>query len=272
MNGTPTSAPALGAWIDGVGLIAPGLPDWQHGVAVLGGRESHVPAPSQLPTPALLPPTERRRASRVVRVALASGLAALEQAGLEAARVPAVFAAATADGHNCHALCETLASSDQRVSPTRFHNSLHNTPAGYWSIATGAMQPSQSLCAHDASFAAGLLEALVQVQAGAAPCLLIAYDAEYPEPLFSLRPIPDAAGIGLVLSPRPGPRSLARLDAHLSDAPATRLDTPSLETLRGAIPALRGLPLLAALASGHGGEAELEYLAPLSLHVTLTPV
>jgi 3-oxoacyl-(acyl-carrier-protein) synthase len=115
-----------------------------HGQAVLAGREAHLPAPSVLPAPMVLPPNERRRASRVVRVALASGLAALEQAGADPSGV-AVFAASTADGHNCHALCETLASSDQRVSPTRFHNSLHNTPAGYWSIATGAMAASQSL-------------------------------------------------------------------------------------------------------------------------------
>lgn len=262
---------SLSAWIDGVGLLAPGLPDWAHGQAVLAGREAHVPTPTVLPAPMVLPPNERRRASRVVRVALASGLAALEQAGVDPSGVAAVFAASTADGHNCHALCETLASSDQRVSPTRFHNSLHNTPAGYWSIATGAMAASQSLAAYDASFAAGLLEALVQIHATTAPCVLIAYDAEYPEPIASLRPIPDAAGIGLALSPQAGPHSVARLDIRLGDGPATMLDTPSLETLRTAIPALRGLPLLQALASGQGGELVVEYLAPLSLHVSLTP-
>ncbi|WP_347247901.1 beta-ketoacyl synthase chain length factor [Zoogloea sp.] len=266
------SAPvSLSAWIEGVGLIAPGLPDWAHGAAVLAGREAHLPAPSVLPAPMVLPPNERRRASRVVRVALASGLAALEQAGMAPSGVAAVFAASTADGHNCHALCETLASSDQRVSPTRFHNSLHNTPAGYWSIATGAMAASQSLCASDASFAAGLIETLVQIHATNAPCVLIAYDAEYPEPLASLRPIPDAAGISVALGPRPSPRSLARLDIRLGDGAATRLGTPSLETLRTAIPALRGLPLLEALASARGGELNLEYLAPLSLHLTLSP-
>lgn len=263
--------PALSAWIDGVSLIAPGLPDWASGAAVLAGRVPHEPAPSVLPAPQLLPPTERRRASRVTRVALASGLAALEQAGLNPADVPVVFAASTADGHNCHALCETLASSDQRVSPTRFHNSLHNTPAGYWSIATGAMQASQSLSAFDGSFAAGLLEALVQVRSTDGVCLLIAYDAEYPQPLAALRPIPDAAGIGLVLSPRRGPRSLARLEIGLADGPASQLAEASLEALRLAIPALRGLPLLESLALGQRRTVELEYLAPLSLQVNVSP-
>ena len=262
----------LGAWIEGVGLIAPGLPDWTTAIEILAGRAPYTPAPSVLPTPALLPPAERRRASRVERFALATGLAAVAHAGADAGQLPAVLSASTADGHNCHTLCETLASDDQRVSPTRFHNSLHNTPAGYWGIATGAMAPSQSLSAYDASFAAGLLEAIVQAASGAAPTLLIAYDVEYPEPLHSARPIPDAAGIGLVLSPVQTPRSRARIDVALSDAPATPLAEAALEQLRLAIPALRGLPLLQLLATGSAGRVQLEYLAPLSLAVTVTPL
>lgn len=266
-----STSPLLSAWIDGVGLIAPGLPDWAAATAVLTGQAAYSSAPSVLPAPAVLPPAERRRASRVVRIALASGLAALEHAGLDPSTVVTVFSASTADGHNCQALCETLASDDQRVSPTRFHNSLHNTPAGYWSIATGAMAASQSLCAHDASFAAGLLEALVQVRSSGAPITLIAYDAEYPAPLASARPIPDAGGIGLVLSPARGPRSLAQITVELSEATPTPLADPQLEALRLAIPALRGLPLLALLAGRHAGDCTLEYLAPLSLQVNSTP-
>lgn len=264
------SAPPLTAWIDGISLIAPGLPDWTGAADVLCGRHPYTSAPCVLPALALLPPAERRRTSRVVRVALATGLAAVEHAGADAAQLPAILAAATADGHNCVALCETLASDDPRVSPTRFHNSLHNTPAGYWDIATGAQSASQSLCAADGSFAAGLLEALVEVRSAGIPTLLIAYDAEYPEPLLSARPIPDAAGIGLVLSPQPTPRSRARIDVELSDAPATPLTDAALESLRLAIPALRGLPLLQRLADG-GGQVRLEYLAPLSLSVSVTP-
>ncbi len=260
----------LTAWIEGVGLIAPGLPDWAAAAKVLAGRAPYAPAPSVLPAPALLPPAERRRASRIVRVALASGLAAIEHAGADARRLPAVLSASTADCHNCVALCETLASDDPRVSPTRFHNSLHNTPAGYWGIATGSMAPSQSLCAYDGSFSAGLLEALVEAASSHTPTLLIAYDAEHPAPLFAFRPIPDAAGIGLVLSPEPTPQSLAQISVELTDAPATLLADPALEALRLAIPALRGLPLLQLLASGTPGRAHLDYLAPLSLAVSLT--
>ena len=58
-------------------------------------------------------------------------------------------------------------------------------------LATGATAAANSLCAHDASFAAGLLEALCQVAVEHTAVLLIAYDASYPEPMRSVRPIPE---------------------------------------------------------------------------------
>lgn len=261
----------LVAWIDGIGLLAPGLPDWPAGTSVLAGSQAYAAAPAVLPPPALLPPAERRRASRIVKLALAVGLEAVAHAGADAATLATVFSASSGDGHNCHALCETLASDDRQVSPTRFHNSVHNAAAGYWGIATGAMAPCQVLCAYDASFAAGLLEALVQVSATASAVLLVAYDAEYPEPMHSRRPIPDAGGIALLLTPQPGPASLACVAAGLAENPATSLADGALEALRLSNPALRGLPLLELLARGRAGRVDLEYLAPLSLAVQVTP-
>lgn len=273
------SAPVLNAWIEGIGVIAPGLPNWPAAAAVLRGEAAYAPAPTVLPAPALLPPAERRRASRVVKLAIGLGLEAVEQGGADAAALTTVFSASTGDGHNCHALCETLASDDRQVSPTRFHNSVHNTAAGYWDIATGAMGPTQVLCAYDAGFGAGLIEALAQLPGSDVPVLLVAYDTEYPEPLHALRPIPDAGGIALLLSPRPGPRALARIAVTLvEDAPAsTPMVDPTLDALRRDIPALRGLPLLDLLAKlgrnegSSGGNAILDYLPPLSLGVEVQP-
>ena len=75
-----------------------------------------------------------------------------------------------------------------------------------------------------------------------------------------------------MLSPTQTERSLAQIAVDLTDAPATPLANPALDSLRLAIPALRGLPLLKLLADGAAAQANLEYLAPLSLAVTLTPV
>ena len=262
------SAP-LSAWIDGIGFLAPGLPDWPSARAVLRGETPLTAAPSILPVPSILPPPERRRASRVVKLTLAIGLEAVADAGADVSTLATVFTASGADGHNCHALCEQLASDDRQISPTRFHNSVHNAAAGYWGIATKSMAPCQVICAYDASFGAGLLDALGQVVVDQQPTLLISYDSEYPEPLHNKRDTPDCAGLALLLTPEKTARSQARITVSPSNAAADTLGDAALESLRLAIPALRSLPLLQKLARGEAGPVCLDYLAPLQLQVDL---
>ena len=258
----------LNAWIDGIGLIAPGLPDWAQAAAVLRGEQPWQNVPSVLPAPALLPAAERRRASRVIRLALALGQEAAAQAGADLAQMATVFTASGADGHNCHALCEQLASDDRQISPTRFHNSVHNAAAGYWGIATRSMAPCQVICAYDGSFGAGLLDALAQVVLDRRPVLLIAYDSEYPEPLHAKRPLPDAAGMAWLLAPERSAASLARLQVTtgMQDAPST-MEQGALEALRRTYPALRALPVLQALAQQRSGGLVLDYLPGQSLGI-----
>jgi hypothetical protein len=137
---------------------------------------------------------------------------------------------------------------------------VHNAAAGYWSIATGAVGASTVLCAYDASFAAGLLEALAQIAADGGALLLVAYDTDYPEPLRAKRPIPDAFGMALALTAQRSPASLARIEARLGAAACDRLADGSLEALRTSIPAARSLPLLSRLARAEAGPASIEYL------------
>lgn len=266
MNGAP-----LSAWIAGVGLIAPGVPDWPTARAVLRGEQAIGTSAATLNAPSILPPAERRRASRVVKLALTIGLEAAAQDGADTATLATVFTASGADGHNCHALCEQLAGEDRQISPTRFHNSVHNAAAGYWGIATGAMAPCQVICAYDASFGAGLLDALAQVVVDRQPTLLIAYDSEYPEPLHSKRTLPDVAGVALLLTPDHSERSLACITVGATSMPADRLADAGLEVLRSTIPALRALPLLQKLARGEGGQLCLDYLPPMQLKVDFQP-
>lgn len=265
---------ALHAFIEGVGLVGPGLSGWAQGAAALSGAVPYVSRATELPPPEGLPPAERRRTGPAVKLALATGREAIAASGRDASSLPTVFSASGADGHNYHAICEALASDDPLLSPTRFHNSVHNAPAGYWGIATGAMTPSNVMCAHDASFGAGLIEALCQVRAQQAPCVLIAYDTDYPAPLRHKRPIPDTFGLALVLAPEAGPRGVARLDLELlpaEAAPRTRMADPALETLRTAVPAARALPLLRALALGGEHGVVLDYLDDVVLRIALSP-
>jgi hypothetical protein len=247
------------------------MPDWPTACRVLRGEQAYVTAPLVLPAPTLLLPAERRRASRVVKLVLAIGLEAATQAAADVSRLATVFSASGADGHNCHALCEQLAGEDRQISPTRFHNSVHNAAAGYWSIATRCMAPCQVIGGFDASFGGGLLDALAQVVVDRQPILLVAYDSEYPEPLHSKRPIPDCSGVALLLAPEKGSRSLARITVSPTTDPAPPLADSDLERLRTTIPALGALPLLRALARHEACTVDLHYLPPMQLRVEVTP-
>jgi hypothetical protein len=254
----------LSAAIERVTLLGPGLASWDAARPVLAGEAPYRPAPTAVPQPALLPPNERRRSGQAVRIALAVGDNA-------PAGVATVFASSSADGDTCHAICEQLAGDERLISPTRFHNSVHNAPSGYWSIATRNMSPSTSLCAYDGSFAAGLLEACATLRASGRPVLLIAYDAPYPEPLHAKRPLPDMLGLSLLLAPRPGPASLARIELGCAPGAPDVLADAGLESLRRAIPTARALPLLRLLALGQDGSVVLDYLEGLGLNARVHP-
>ena len=266
------------AWIDGIAVIGPGIADWASARAVLSGRAEWVPAATQIPSLTVLPPAERRRVGAVVRLALAAGLQACTAAQADAARLPTVFASSGGDGSNCHGICEALASDDRLISPIRFHNSVNNAASGYWGIATGAMTPSAIVSAYDGSFAAGLLEALVQLATPdetAGRILLIAHDLPYPAPLAATRPLGEPFAVGLLLSLCPGPQSLARLAARLCEPGGEAMAEPQFEALRCSTPAARALPLLQAVAGLDGiattRELVLDYLPELSLALGVAP-
>src|SRR5512133_4035495 len=156
-------ATPLNVCVEGIGLLGPGLAGWAQGRQCLDGSLGYQSARCVLPLPMALPSAERRRAGAVIKVSLAVGQEAVQAAGRQAKDLPSVFSSSSGDAVNCHEICTALASGDRLISPTRFHNSVHNASSGYWSISSGSMVSSSVLCAHDGSFAAGLLEAMVQV-------------------------------------------------------------------------------------------------------------
>jgi hypothetical protein len=253
----------LSAYIQGIGLIGPGLADWQTGARAIAGEEPYLPRPTTVPAPEGLPAAERRRTGSTVKLALSVAQQAIAAAGVDPVGIPSVFTSSGGDGLICHEICETLASADRQLSPTRFHNSVHNAAAGYWSLATGATAASTALCAHDGSFTAGLLEALALVSVDRVTVLLNAYDTGYPEPLRGKRPLPDSFAVALILTPDPSPNARARITASLCEpgAVSDRLPQPELETLRISLPAARGLPLLRLLARRENGDVVIDYVA-----------
>lgn len=273
----------LSVVVRGVGLTGPGLVSWAAAQAVLRGDAAYGPVPAVVPASPRLPAAERRRAGTAIKIAMAVADAACSEAGADPQTLGSVFTSSSGDGTNCHMLCETLGNrnpADRLVSPTRFTNSVHNAPAGYWHIAVGSRAASTSLCAFDASFSAGLIAALAQVHAACTPLLLVASDTPYPEPLHTVRHLPDTLGVALVLAPVPTgetpddePGTTLRVALCPADQapPETPCREAALEALRQQIPAARALPLLEALARGVAATVVIAATPPLVLVIEVVP-
>jgi hypothetical protein len=259
----------------GLGLSAPGLPDWQTALPVLRGEVAYVPTPMAKPGLKHLPARDRRRYTFAIALAVTTAMKAVRLDGGE--QIPAVFACSGGDTDVINRLCSALMLPGCPVSPQQFVNSVHNAPAGYWSIAERNSAPTTSLSAYDASFAAGLLEAAVQIRAGRRQVLLIAYDVPAPMPIWPFRPLSAPFAVAMLLT-APGleGRPLAGLDLGLTrNAKASPLEGSApgggLEKLRLGNPAARALPLLQAIARARPGDLVLPYLAPQNLGVGVSP-
>ena len=261
-------------YVGAVGLAAPGLDGWNASRDVLTGRVPYRERPARRLAPALLPAAERRRSTATVHLALQVAQEALENAGREGRGVAAVFASSGGDYDMLHQLCQALAAPPRAVSPTRFHNSVHNAGAGYWGIAAGTHAPSTALAGYDGTCAAGVLEAAAQVVTEGDPVLLVVYEQVPPEPLHAHRPLCGEFGAALLLTRARGQDSLAALDIALgseADTAPSHMDDPGLEALRGGNPAARALPLLAALAREAPATVVLDYIDAQPLRVRCTP-
>ena len=260
-------------YVEGIGLLGPGLDGWAASRAVLAGETAYVAAPTNLRASDMLPAAERRRAGVPIKLALTVGQEAFLQAGRETKTASTVFTSSGGDNDNVHAINGILATAPREVSPTRFHNSVHNAAAGYWCIAAGSHEPSTSLCAYDASFVAGLLESATQVIVDDAVVALVTYDHSYPEPLHSVRPIMTSFGAALILTKQQSEKSLAVIEVEFRSgkAPETTMKDEALEDLRKGVPAARVLPLLAALAAAKTTQISIDYLEGNHLDIRVTP-
>lgn len=243
---------ALRVDVLGVGLWSPQWSDFAALRAQLAGAQV-APAAARPPA-ASLPPNERRRAPESVLLAAEVAGQAVTMSGVEAATLACVFASSHGDQAITDYMCATLASAPAELSPTRFHNSVHNAPAGYWTIASGCHAPSSAVCAQRASFGAGLLEAAAQALADQRPVLLACCDTAGSGPLVEVTGCVAPFACALVLAPPGSGGALARLDLHLLPASIGREPAPATlppEWL-AASPSASALPLLAALIDGTG--------------------
>ena len=259
-------------FLESVGIAAPGLVGWAAAREVLRGAAPYLAAELRAYAPMLLPPNERRRATPTVRIAFQAAEDAVQASTIPAADLATVFASSDADLNIIHRISTALTQTPRLVSPTDFHNSVHNAAAGYWSIAVGARAPSTTISAYDYSFAAGLAEACLLVEVEKRNVLIVAFDLPPPEPLLAKRPIGCTAGVALVLTHSQTPNSLARLRCAQSNERPTPAASASLEELRRNNPATAALPLLEVIARGQPGQVALPRADAATLRVDVALV
>ncbi|WP_395703399.1 beta-ketoacyl synthase chain length factor [Aquabacterium sp.] len=257
--------------IEGIGFWAPTLPGWETARAAFRGEAAPVDPPARRPAPQLLAPAERRRAPDSVALALEVAAAAVAASGRAPATLPSVFVSAHGDlAINDH-LCGMLVNTPTLVSPTKFHNSVLNAAAGYWTMGTACHEASTALTAFEHSFANGLLAAATQCLADQRPVLLVGFDVAAVGALGSVTRSTGLLAAALVLSPEKNGHPLARIDLSLQPGGGTPHAPAS-----AAAQALAGnamadaLPLFEALAQGGAATLALPLSARQTLQLQLT--
>ena len=236
----------LEAEIAGVSVWGPGLEGWAASLPVLAGAAPYEARPSPPPPPAILPATERRRTGPVARLALAVAQEASAMSGLPPASLHGVFGSSNGDSLVVGSILEAL---------------------------TGNPLPATCLGCHDATWAASLLAAMVELSGLGQPVLLCVYDHPPPAPLDVKRPTLAPFAAGLVLAP-PGTAAspVARLAVrHVGGEPPDPGEpfTAALRPLARGNSAARSLRLLECLARGQADRHAVPYLdGHLDLAVT----
>lgn len=205
----------------------------------------------------LIPVAMRRRTSLATRIAITAATQACIQAHVKPHSLPSVFTSLGGEIQVTDALCRLLPNPNELLSPTQFHNSVHNTTAGYWGILNHCQAPTTAIAAADDGFAMGLLEAWSQLQQAEGDILLVCYDEEWPHYLAA--PIGKfALACAFVLSTEDNVR-MPRCSVPHIGTPEQPLDIAWCEWVKFA-PAAAAVPLLQALKNQRSG------LIPLNIY------
>ena len=263
-------------FVHGVGVLGPGIENWKSCSTLFKEHRAYDDSVTPDPMPSILPPNELRRSSDVVRLSLHVAQEAVQHSHLDPKTMATVFASSGGETGILHKICQSLDSDLPMVSPTLFHQSVHNAAAGYWSIASGSQRPSTSLACYDSSFGGGLLEAATLLASNQEDSVLfVAYDVPAPFPLYETRPIIAPFAMAFVLSNQAAPNCLSILDITLlpepTDHASTTMTQPSFEQLRSGNPAARSLPLLQSIATNLACCVYLDFLDNLQLCIDHQP-
>jgi hypothetical protein len=170
---------ALGLWTPGYGDAL----SW----ARRNDDGASADAAAKTPRAELLPPMLRRRTSLLTRMAAEVAKQAIGAAGFDAAAATMVYGSVYGEIRTTVDLLEQLLKPGEPLSPTKFHNSVHNTAGGYVSITTGNRAGSSALSGGRSTLAMGLLECAALVACDGGDAVLVIAEEPLPEPLAAGR-------------------------------------------------------------------------------------
>ena len=262
--------PMISLDLVGIGAWSDCFADWSE---MRGGFESGNWASEASLIPEAIPARERRRAPRSVKMAVEVLSQACAMAEMSPSSPAVVFSSAMGDIDITDAMCSILADKPELVSPTRFHNSVHNAPIGYWSIAMQSHTAATAVAGHDNSAALGLLEAAVQCAEENVPVVSLCQEGAAPPTLQTVRPSLHPLALALLLAPEGYvEHAVARISLDVTPEAA---HNPALRSSMpvdfSGNPAAALLPVFEALA-GQGAAAETRrgsFRIPLNEHCSL---
>lgn len=258
-------------YINDISVIAPGLVERSNSLSVLRGECNwHFQDLPQL-KPEMLPANERRRTTPLIKLALQC-IQGLLKDNDDLQNVSTVFASSDGDLEITEKISAALAEDEKMVSPTLFHNSVYNAPAGYWSIAALMRGASTSMSAGDATFMCGLQEAITQVEVDGGTVLFVAYDYPAPPLLNECRHIDHPLAIAIRLGQVAEHKVLGTvsLEGPEKEAKVSSCRNVSLELLRKANPIGCGLPLIEALTRRARMQVILPYLRDENFRISIS--
>ncbi len=156
-----------------------------------------LPASDEAPDVSFLPAMQRRRLSRLARMAFSVGWPLAE--GRE--HLPLVFVSRHGETPRTFEILSDLAT-EQPLSPTQFSLSVHNAIIGLWSIMRGETSEMTALAAAGDGLEHGVLEAAALLDEGA-PAVLLVVTEDQPPQAYSpwIDDVPFPYAVGLLLTP-----------------------------------------------------------------------
>lgn len=200
--------------LEGIGVWAPGISGLEQ-LQTAAGQPLATPSDASRPPAAALSPNERRRAPEGVLLAVEVAGQAIGMSGRDPASLLSVFASCRGDQTISDYMCRTLAEDPFALSPTRFHNSVHNAPAGYWGIASGAVGTSSAISTEPRWPGLSLLDAITLALCERQPVLWVCSETRGSGPLLRLSGYTAGMACALVIAPSDPAGSHLRLEAEL---------------------------------------------------------